>query len=404
MAKKKEKTPLKKGISTFHIVGEAKITQNTFSLDNESQTSDWIYNSMQLGIDTGEGNVVYASLMAGYGAERDNVIYVHGKDSEGKDDWDNSFTIDWDDRDDETILDTVGNSCFIRVGIEKDSKGKTYTKRFLSAYDAIEYLSEHLTEGTVISVRGNLQYQYYKDNITVNKNITSIYISNAEPDKYCANFEQTILLDSDSIGKIDKERGTFPIDCYVVDYVGKIDGQEIKQNVSLAKSFELNINKDKPELTKKVLDRYFKVKKKGQIVELGVEGVFQEGATITTDSIDDLPDDLKELLELELITEEEAFAKCTDGRKERRMIITKPLARKTGEGENTTVTIVKNEDKYDENDLVFLESLLDEDSEEDIVETSTTDDDDLLFDLDNDKETDSDNDTEDDWIKELLSD
>lgn len=399
MAKQKEKTLLKKGVSTFHLVGEARISNNTFTIDNESQTSDYIYSRASIGVDTGNGNVVYAQMSGGYFAEKDSVIYVHGKDSDGKDDYENQFTVDWDDRFDEDILKSVGNGCFISVGIEKDNKGKTFVKKFLSAYDAVEYLNEHLIDGTVISVRGNLQYQYYNESVTVNKNITSIYLSNAEKDDYKATFEQTILLDSNSIGSIDKEKATYNIDAYVVDYVGKVDGNQIKQNVSFAKSFEFAINKSKPELTKKVIDKYFKVKKKGQIVELGVEGIFSEGASITTASIDDLPDDLKDLLELELITEEEALAKCTDGKKERRMIITKPLARKSGDGDDATITILRNEDKYTEDDLVFIQSLIDADDDD----NSNEDEDEQTVDLD-DTEEKSNEDDDDSWLKELMGD
>ena len=401
MAKTREKICLKKGVSTFHLIGETKIGSNTFSLDCESNTSDYIYSRASIGVDTGNGNVVYAQMSGGYFAEKDSVIYVHGKDADGKDDYENQFTVDWDDRFDEDILKSVGNGCFISVGIEKDNKGKTFVKKFLSAYDAIEYLNEHLTDGTVVSVRGNLQYQYYNDNVTVNKNITSIYLTNVEPDKYKATFEQTILLDSNSIGAIDKEKATYAIDAYVVDYVGKIDGQQIKQNVSFAKSFEFEINKNKPELTKKVLDKYFKVKKRGQIIELGVEGVFSEGASITTASIDDLPDDLKDLLDLELITEEEALAKCTDGRKERRMIITKPLARKSGEGEDVTITILRNEDKYTEDDLVFIQSLIETDEEDG---SADDEDDELPFEKASESDTDTEDDDSDSWLKELMGD
>jgi hypothetical protein len=403
MAKKKEPIPLKKGASTFHLIGKAKIGDNAFSIDSESSSSDYIYSRANIGVDTGNGNVVYANLMGGYFAENDNVIYVHGKDEDDKDDYSNRFTVDWEDRFDEDILKSVGKGCFISVGIEKDSKKNTYVKKFLSAYDAIDYLNEYLTDGTVVSVRGNLQYQYYEGSVTVNKNITSIYITNVEPEKYCAKFEQTILLDSDSIGKLDKEKETYTIDAYVVDYVSKVDGEQIKKNVSFFKSFELEMNKDKPELTKRVLDKYFKVKKKDGIVELGVEGILQEGASIATANIDDLSDDLKDLVELGLMTEEEALAKCTDGKKERRMIITKPLVRKSDEDENVTVTIVRDEDKYTRDDLVFIESLINIDSEDDdsvVNENNYPDDDsnDLPFDLDDDV------DEEDDLMALLMDD
>ena len=170
MAKKREAVPLTRGASSFHLLGKAKIGQNTFAIDNESQSSDWIYSSMSLGVDTGNGNVVYANMMAGYGAERENVIYVHGKDSDGKDDWKNTFTVDWEDRFNEDLLDTIADTSFITVGVEKDVKGKTVYKKFLSAYDAVEYLNENLADGMIVNVKGN------KENIgkIVNVKITDI--------------------------------------------------------------------------------------------------------------------------------------------------------------------------------------------------------------------------------------
>ena len=81
------------------LIGEAKLSEYTFAINKESDKSDWIYNTMNLGIDCGNGNVVYADMMGGYGAERDNVIYVHGvkENDNGKtiDDWDNRFEIAW---------------------------------------------------------------------------------------------------------------------------------------------------------------------------------------------------------------------------------------------------------------------------------------------------------------------
>ena len=163
MAKKTDKNPLKKGVSQFNLVGKVKINDNTFALDTESQTSDYIYSRANIGIDTGNG-VVFSSLLGGYFATKDNVVYVHGvkKNDAGKEvsDYENRFTIDWEDRFDDAILETVGDDCFIKVGIEKTNKGKTYTKKFLSAYDAIEYLSEHLTEDMIVNAAKALDIRH----------------------------------------------------------------------------------------------------------------------------------------------------------------------------------------------------------------------------------------------------
>ena len=376
MAKKEERIPLKKGKASFMLIGEAKVNDYTFTMDKESERSDWVWNQMNLGVNCGNGNTVYTDLMGGYGSDRDNVVYVHGiKEVDGKkqDDFENRFTIDWDDRFDEDILETIGDGCFIKIGIEKDAKNKTFAKKFLSAYDAIVYIQEHLENGTVVNVKGNLKYQFYNDNVSVKKEITSIFLSKAESENYKALFTQTILCDKDSVGKLDKERDTYPIIAYVVDYVGKYDGQDIKQNVALAKMFELEIDKTKPENTKKLIQKMFTPSKKGNLVEVAVEGELLEGASVVNITIDDLPDDIRELIDLNVLTEEEAINKCTiSGSKEKRMIIKKPLITFEGEGDTRIPVLVINKDKYTEDDLVYLSQLIDDDKEDEKPKTNKT--------------------------------
>lgn len=396
MAKKTDKNPLKKGVSQFNIVGKVKLNDNTFAIDNESQTSDWIYSSMNLGIDTGNG-VVFSNLMGGYGATRDNVVYVHGvkKNEAGKlvSDYENRFTIDWEDRFDESILETIGDDCFIKVGIEKTNKGKTYTKKFLSAYDAVEYCSEHLTDDMVVNVSGSLQYQYYNDSVTVQKNIKSIYLSTKDENDFKAEFRQTILLDSDSVGKFDKEKNTYPIDCYVVDYVGKLDGNEIKQNVVMPKTFYFDVlDAENPDKTKKLLDKFFKPTKKNKILELGVIGSFCEGGVISTATLDDLDDDVKLMLEAGMLTEEEALAKYTTGERERRMVIKQFITRNDSEDAETKhLVIMKDEDKYTADDLVFISQFVDIDDTDEPEEVEEVDTDEVEAD-------------EDDWLSTLMGD
>ena len=396
MAKKtEERTPLKKSVSQFNIVGAAKVTDKTFNIDVESQTSDWIHSAMQLGVDTGSGGVVYSNLMGGYGATRDNVIYVHGtkKDNNGKvvSDFENRFTIDWEDRFDDNILETVADDCFIKIGIEKDNKGKTYVKKFLSAYDAVEYLSEHLTDGTVVNIAGAMQYQYYNDSVSVQKNIKSIYLSTKTEEDFKSEFRQTILLDSDSIGKLDKEKNTYPIDCYVVDYIGKVDGKEIKQNVVFPQTFYFDIlDAENPDKTKKLLDKFFKPSKKGSILELGVIGTFVEGNVVSTTTLEELDEDVKMMVDLGMITEEEALAKYTNGNRERRMVIKQFITKNDGDAENKHLVIMKDEDKYKQGDLVFLSSLIDTDDDEE---------EEISVDVDTD---DDNNEDEEAWLKELM--
>jgi len=371
MAKKEEeKTVLKKGVAIFQLIGEAKINDYTFKID-ESSNSGWNYNNMNLGVDCGNGNVVYCDMMGGYSSVNDSVIYVHGKkeDDNGKetDDYENRFTIDWDDRFDEDIIDQVGKQCFITVGLEKDAKEKTFAKKFLSAYDAIAYIKENLTEGTVINVKGNLKYSEYQGNTQIKKEVNSVFLSKVDDiSKYSATFQQTILVDKDSVEKYDKELGAFPITAYIVDYVGKYGGkkQEIKQNVVFTKVFLFEVAESEMEKGTKLINKLFKAKK-DNINEITVEGNIVEGQAKINITIDDIPDDIKELIELGAYTEEEALAKCAVGNtREKKMVIKKPVIKMVGEGDEKTPVIAKTDEKYKFSDLVFLKQLVNEDEEE----------------------------------------
>ena len=181
MAKKQRiELDKKEWTSRFTLVGEANVNDFTFKMNQTSDKSDWVWNQINLRVDCGEKHgKVDCELMNGYGSERDNVIYVHGKKEDGTDDFSNSYTIAWEDRFDEDILKDIGSLCFIRVGLEKTDKDKTFYKDFLTGYDAIEYMNEHLTDGTVIKVDGQLRYSVYNGSIQCRKEITSLVLSQA---------------------------------------------------------------------------------------------------------------------------------------------------------------------------------------------------------------------------------
>lgn len=395
MAKSKERKALKKGKAAFTLIGKAKVTDKTFNLDN-SYDSGWTDNQMYLGVDCGNGNMVYGEMRGGFFPDDDNILRGFSKDDKDDDGKSKQVEIAWEDRFDEELLDTIADTSFITVGVEKDVKGKTVYKKFLSAYDAVEYLNEHLEDGMVVNVKGNIGYSEYEDNVTVKKEITSIVLSKVEDEAdFKATFTQTILLGFDSIGKKDPEKNTIALNAYVVDYVGKpkIDGKkvEIKKNVTYPKTFEVAIN-DNPEITAKMLQKFFKVKKKGSINVLTVMGNLIEGAAIVNITDDDIPDDIKELIEMGLYSEEEAKAKCAVGgnNRERRMVILKPDITYVGQDDKRKPTVAFEEAKYEDTDLYFYEHALNDAG----VEVNDTDDggsdsdevseeDDLLAMLDN---------------------
>lgn len=364
---KKDLTPLKKGKAQFTIIGKVKLNDYTFNLDKEYDTG-WTSNTMNLGIDCGNGNVVYAEMSSGYFPakfNRDNKIYVHGiMEENGKniDDYNDKFTIDWADRKNKDVLETVGKGCFITVGVEKDDKGNTFYQNFLAAYDAVQYLSEHLADDTVVNVKGNISYQTDGEKVYIKKNITNIALSKAEPENYKAVFTQTILLDEGSIGKLDEEKNTIGISAYVVDYIGstKIDGKkiEVKKNFAIPVNMEFAVGEN-TELASKQLAKFFKAKK-NEIVEITVEGNLVEGGSIVNITVDDIPDDIKELISIGFYTEKEALSKCAVGNtnREKRMVVTKPAITYVGEGDERKPTIARDGKKYTPDDIVFFGTYL----------------------------------------------
>lgn len=388
MAKTKERKALKKGKAAFNLIGRVKVTDKTFNLDN-SYDSGWTDNSMYVGVDCGNGNTVYAEMRSGFFPDKDNVIRAYSKDEKDDTGKSKSVEIAWEDRLDESLYDSISDSSFLTVGVEKDVKDKTVYKKFLTAYDAVEYLNEHLEDGMIVNVKGTIGYSEYEDNVSTKKEITSIVLSKIDDEAdFKATFSQTILVDSKSIGKKNDDKGTMELAAYVVDYVGKpkIGGEkiEVKKNVTYPKTFEVAINEN-PEITDKMLQRFFKPKK-GKITEITVTGNLVEGGSTVNITEDDIPDDIKELIEMGLYSEEEAEKKIAvgNGNRERRMIIVKPDITYVGTGDDRKPTVAFEDGKYDEDDLYFYEQALldagaepssDNDTDSESEETSSEDDD-----------------------------
>ena len=406
MAKKVERTELVKEnwLSSFNLLGEVRVNDNTFQLDQQSQKSDWCYSRASLGIDCGEkAGVVYAQAMGGYGANRDNVIYVHGKDENDKDDWQNQYTIDWEDRDDKSILSDIGDGCFYTAAIETDTKDKLVYMKFLSQYDMIQYLSEHLEDGMTLSVTGNLQYQEYEGSVNVQKDIRKIVlIQDPKPENYHAEFVQTVLIDSDSKGEVDKEKQVLYVDAYVLEYFKEYNGVSLAEGkkkgglVPLKKTFEYKIDPEKKELVQKAVKKLF-CPKSGKVSQITFHGEFVESGATVQATVDDLPDDIKELIALGIYTEEEALTECaTNGSRERRMVFTTPFVKKVTDNDGNVTPVVQIfEEKYTDDDLL-LDCIVNPQTEfEDI------DEDEIPEDFKDNTDNSDDDDSDSSWLDEL---
>lgn len=353
----KEKKVIKKTDwqSSFTLIGTPKINEDyTFKINEHSEKSSWIYNSMNLGVDCGERHgVIYCEMMGGYSEENENKIFAHGKKDDGTDDFDKQVIVDWEDRFDDKVLEEIGDLSFITVGLEKTDKGQTFYKKFLSAYDAIAYVKEHLTEDMVVNIRGNLKYSTYNDVTQVRKNITNIALSKVDnASDYKATFVQSVLLDRDSasLKDIDRDKSAMLVNAKVLDYVKEINGIEVKGQYPYNKQFEFELNLENEKQCKAIYEKLFRVKK--GVTQITFEGDFIEGGAVVTATLEDLPEDIREFVNMGLYTEEEACAKCTaNGSRERRMVLKKPHIKLVGDDKIPVVQ--KFEERYTEDDLVL---------------------------------------------------
>lgn len=410
MAKRNEITVLKKGRSEFNLVGKAKVGDFTFKMDCQSANSDWIYNALNLGIECGQNGTIYAEAMGGYGSERENRVYAHGKktDENGReiDDFTNKITIDWEDRQDEEILKEVGDLAFFVAGLEKDTEGKVVKRRFLSEYDFIQYIEETLQDGMVVNVKGSISYSVYNDNLQMKRKIKSIFLSQAEEKDYKATFTQTLLLEEGAVGKPDRETLLIPITAKVVESVKKYNDKKFEKSVAMpfTKVFNVKASKENLENIKRFL-KHFAAKKK-TVTKLTVEGIFTRESVATTEVTEkDIPEDIMELIEMGLMEKEEVLNKIAfknGGGKAPELVLIQKPALKFIENDGQQIPQIDKEEKaYTEDDVdvnLIIEELatvIDEGLNEIIDEDKT---------INNTEESESDDEEEADdldWLNEL---
>lgn len=342
--------------SNFNLIGKPKINDFSFKINERSERSKWVYNAMNLGIDCSEKyGTIYCECMGGYSEESENKIFAHAKKEDGSDDFDTPLTVDWNDRFNEEILKEVGQLSFFTVGLERTDKGKVYYKRFLSQYDMIAYVKEHLTEDMVVNVKGNIKYSEYNGNVQVRKNVTSIVLSKVEDSSdFKATFTQSILIDKDSasLKNIDKDKGVMFVDAKVLDYLKEKDGIEVKGQYPYNKQFEFPMDFSNQTQCKKIMDKLFKVKK--GVTQINFDGEFIEGGSVVTATWDDVPDDIKDLVDMGVYSKEEALSKCTaNGNRERRMVLKRPSIKMVGDDDNKVPVLSIYPEKYEESDLIL---------------------------------------------------
>lgn len=332
---------LKKGASSFKLIGKMVITPNTFKMESKSN-SGYISNKMYVGVNCGKGNTVYAQMFGGYSSGA-SKLYLHGKQADPNnarrdiDDYSNQFEIAWDDRFNIDVLNECGPSCFVHVALEKDTDGNLQTQKFLSPYDAIRYIkdvtdkmSADEKDKLVVNISGSIEYRYYEGKVNYQKTINSIKLVEATEADYTASFTQTIFVDKDCIGKADMERKVLPLNVRVAEYVGKYKGTDIKETVPLEVEMELDATaKIAPWLANNI-------KKSSGYAKAVILGNFVESGSTESFDITTLPAEVQQMIADGILNEADVQRTVASGNQRQQILSINAI--KTAIDENKNIS------------------------------------------------------------------
>ena len=334
---------LKKGASSFKLIGKMVITPNTFKMESKSSTG-YISNKMYVGVNCGKGNTVYAQMFGGYSDSGSaSKLYLHGKQADPNntrrdiDDYSNQFEIAWNDRFNIDVLNECGPSCFVQVALEKDTDGNLQTQKFLSSYDAIRYIkdvtdkmSAEDKDKLIVNVSGSIEYRYYEGKTSYQKTINSIKLIDATEENFTASFTQTIFVDKDCIGKADMERKVLPLNVKVAEYVGKYKGEEIKETVPLEVEMELDATaKIAPWLANNI-------KKSSGYAKAVILGNFVESGSTEAFDITTLPAEVQQLIADGVLNKEDVQRTVASGNQRQQILSINAI--KTAIDENKNIS------------------------------------------------------------------
>ena len=297
----------KKGIKSFSVTGRLKLTDNTFTIDKQKEGSNYVYSSANLSLDCGSGNV-FCNLIGGHFLSGNNVIYALGvqedKDGHKRTAWSKQVVVPYEDRFNEDILKTVSNESMTIIAIENDTNNKLINKSFLSKEDAVKYLQATLTDGMVLNVLGEIVFRVDDNGHTLfNFNIKRIYLNTHENPILKANFTMSVITEKDgfdSAQEID-ENGFVGMDCFVAEYMKNYKGQ---QKVIAPLPFKFYIDTKLNENWKKIINEFFRPSEK-YLAETTIEGNIVSVGNTQQVTMEDIPDDIKKLVELGIISKDE---------------------------------------------------------------------------------------------------
>lgn len=348
-------TELHSGVSRFSAYGKVTISADTFPTDAVKAASGYTYKRVSFPVSVGGNNTIYVQMMGGYSPKKP-VIYARNTDND-------PIEVNWDLRTNENILENIADRSFVKVRLEKDADGKLIEKKFLSEFDAITYMADHLKDGQQVYIGGDVEYRHYNGQIQRSFNMTTVTLDENEDREPSAQLSQTYLIDSTSVDRDWEdqleEKKQLVVNAYVPQYVGKHEGKQVKKTLAFPQQFVLKATDENMDKRKAIVKRFL-LTDEDVVRELSLLCDLVDGYEESTGNVE-LSDDLKELIKLGFMTEEAAEKQMTiGGNRVRETVLVRPMLRR-----NNGQPELMMEDKYAPEALVFLQAIMDDEEIDD---------------------------------------
>lgn len=271
----------------FNFVGDLSLPKETSKRPfvRSYDKSGRQMKSMSFGVKSDRTNIGFVEM---FGSQQE-MIKTFDKDG-------NAIEVEWDDRNDPAILDTVRNSSLYLCNL-----GEGYEpKRFLSQYDMIEYLEENLPNiKDRVSVSGTVRKEFYNGQTLTKYNFRTVFA--VAPDSTRPN--QLALTVTEFVAPtdfdLDKEAKKLYINGYTQEYINRDEGNKFVPQQLVLDGSRVNDDHSKAvfQFKKKIIDRAAK-KKTVQRGEFNC--ILINGAEEIPFDESQLTDDQKEAIELGL--------------------------------------------------------------------------------------------------------
>lgn len=290
-------------MSRFNFTGKVKIN----SLDSR-------YPSFREGVSKGGNKYKSITLFINAAENNSAVIELFGmkvdeiktKDTNG-----NDLTIDWDDRKDKEIVDSVAN---YRKNVIQIGEDNSTRQAFVSSYDAVGYIWENIDElkGKNVTATGTVQPQEYNGQISDKFQMQNLYVV-SDDKKPALNIKSEIYLNRDSMDLDEfKSDKVIAFNVYTKEWMSKE-----KPDAYIPKKVMINCKKvdfDNPDHVKLFNGRWLPIGlkyEKGKVVcslksnkmySMMADIRFQNGATETDFDESQLTEMQKSMISLGLKT------------------------------------------------------------------------------------------------------